>query len=104
VDKIDFQVTAINCLTACCPEAGKLPLTYPSDKEAIAAALVTLRPYGLDDLRIVYIKNTLELASLMVSEGCLRDLQGKSNLTIEEEDLQLEFDGSGNLLSPFAAH
>ncbi len=104
VDKIDFQVTAINCLTACCPEAGQLPLTYPSDKEAIAAALVTLRPYGLDDLRIVYIKNTLELASLMVSEGCLRDLQGKSNLTIEEEDLQLEFDGSGNLLSPFAAH
>jgi hypothetical protein len=104
VDKIDFQVTAINCLTACCPEAGKLPLTYPSDQEAIAAALVTLRPYGLDDLRIVYIKNTLELASLMVSKGCLRDLQGKSNLTIEEEDLQLKFDRSGNLLSPFAAH
>ena len=85
VDKIDFEVTAINCLTACCPEAGKLPLTYPSDREAIAAALVTLRPYGLDDLRIVYIKNTLELASLMVSKGCLRDLQGKSNLTIEEK-------------------
>jgi hypothetical protein len=103
VDKIDFQVTAINCLTACCPESGKLPLTYPNDREAIAAALVTLRPCGLDDVRIVHIKNTLELGSLLVSKGCLPDLQGKSTLTIEEKDLQVEFDGSGNLISPFVA-
>ena len=103
VDKIDFQVTAINCLTACCPESGKLPLTYPNDREALASALVTLRPYGVDDVRIVHIKNTLELGSLLVSKGCLPDLQGKSNLTIEEEDLRLEFDGSGNLISPFEA-
>ncbi|MBS1237116.1 MAG: hypothetical protein H6R37_360 [Deltaproteobacteria bacterium] len=104
VDKIDFQATAINCLTACCPEAGKVPLTYPSDREAIAAALVTLRPYGLDDLRMVHIKNTLELESLMVSEGCLSELQGKSHVTIEEKSLRLKFDGSGNLVSPFTAH
>jgi hypothetical protein len=103
VDKIDFQVTAINCLTACCPEAGKLPLTYPNDREAVAAAMVTLRPCGVDDVRIVHIKNTLELGSLLVSQGCLPDLQGKSNLTIEGDDLQLEFDGSGTLISPFAA-
>ncbi len=49
---------------------------------------MTLRPCGLDDVRIVHIKNTLELGSLLVSEGCLPDLQGKSSLTIEEEDLQ----------------
>ena len=104
VDKIDFQATAINCLTACCPEAGKVPLTYPSDREAIAAALVTLRPYGLDDLRMVHIKNTLELESLMMSEGCLSELQGKSHVTIEEKSLRLKFDGSGNLVSPFTAH
>jgi hypothetical protein len=81
-----------------------VPLTYPRDWEAIAATLVTLRPYGLDDLRMVHIKNTLELKPLLVSKGCLSDLEGKSNLTIEEENLRLEFDGSGNLFSPFAAH
>jgi hypothetical protein len=101
VEKIDFRVTGINCLTACCPEAGKVPLAYPNDREAIAAALVTLRPYCLDDLRIVHIKNTLELGSLMVSIGCLPDLKGKPDLIIEEEDLRLEFDHSGNLISPF---
>jgi hypothetical protein len=103
VDKIDFEVTAINCLTACCPEAGKVPLAYPSDREAIAAALMTLRPYSLDDLRLVHIKNTLELDTLMVSEGCLSDLQGKSDVTVENNNLRLEFDGSGNLISPFSA-
>ncbi len=102
VDKIDFQVTAVNCLTACCPEGGKLPLAYLSDREAIAAAMVTLRPYSLEDLRLVHIKNTLELDNLMVSEGCLSDLQGKTHVAIENKDLRLEFDGSGNLLSPFA--
>jgi len=103
VDKIDFRVTAINCLTACCPEAGKLPLTYPSDREAIAAALMTLRPYSLDDLRIVHIKNTLDLEKLVVSVGCLSKLEGKTNLTIGEKDLRLEFDSSGNLIPSFAA-
>jgi hypothetical protein len=102
VDKIDFQVTAVNCLTACCPEAGKLPLAYLSDREAIAVAMVTLRPYSLEDLRLVHIKNTLDLDNLMVSEGCLSDLQGKSHVAIEKKSLRLEFDGSGNLLSPFA--
>lgn len=101
VDKINFPVTAINCLVSCCPEAGKLPLTYPNDREAIAAALVTLRPYSHEDLRIVHIKNTLELASLMASKGCLSDLREKSDLIIEGEDTNFEFDPSGNLISPF---
>jgi hypothetical protein len=104
VNKMDFHVTAINCLTACCPEAGRVPLAYDTDREAVAAALVTLRPYSLGDLRLVHIKNTLELDSLMVSEGCLPDLQGKSYVSVEKKDRRLKFDASGNLISPFAAH
>jgi hypothetical protein len=103
VDKIDFQVTAINCLTACCPEGGNVPLTYLRDRDAIAAALMTLRPCTVDELRIVHIKNTLELKSLLVSQGCLADLQGKPDLDIGDEDLDLEFDQSGNLISRLTA-
>jgi hypothetical protein len=103
VDKIDFQVTAINCLTACCPEGGNVPLTYLRDRDAIAAALMTLRPCTVDELRIVHIKNTLELKSLLVSQGCLANLQGKSDLDIGDEDLDLEFDQSGNLISRLTA-
>jgi len=103
VDKIDFQVTAINCLTACCPEGGNVPLTYPNDREAVAAALMTLRPCTVEDMRIVHIKNTLELKVLLVSQGCLADLEGRPDLDIGHDDLDLEFDQSGNLISPLTA-
>lgn len=103
VDKIDFKATAVNCLTSCCPEAGKVPLTYPNDREAVAAALVTIRPYNLADVRIVHIRNTLDLTSLRVSPGCLEDLRTNPAVTISEEETELSFDAAGNLVSPFLA-
>jgi len=99
VDKIDFQVTAINCLTACCPESGRIPLAYPNDRDAIAAAMMTLRPCSIEDVRIVHIKNTLELRRLLVSQGCLADLEGRPDIEIGDEYVELEFDQEGNLIS-----
>jgi hypothetical protein len=101
VDKIDFQATSINCLTCCCPESGRIPLTYANDKEAIAAAMMTIRPYTLDDVRIVHIRNTMELARILVSKACLPHLETKPGLAIGQEDVKMEFDCEGNLRSPF---
>ena len=101
VNKIDTESTAINCLTSCCPQDGKIPLTFDTDRAAVAAALMTVRPHTLQDLSIVYIKNTLELNRLMVSQGCLPNLEGRPNLYIESESLGLAFDSAGNLISPF---
>ncbi len=101
VDKIDFQATALNCVTSCCPESGKIPITYSTDRQAIAAARVTIRPNTLADLKLVHIKNTLELGKILVSRGCLPDLEGKPEVHILPDDLQLRFDATGNLVSPF---
>ena len=99
VDKIDFEATAINCLTSCGPEDAKIPLAFKSDREALAAVLMTLRPYSMDDLRIVHIKNTLELTHLLVSQGCAPQLKANPNLHFESNTYELAFDGSGNLIS-----
>jgi hypothetical protein len=99
VDKIDFQATSINCLTCCCPESGRIPLTYANDKEAIAAAMMTLRPYVLDEVRIVHIKNTMELGRIFVSKGCLPELENKPHLDVDQQNLMMEFDHEGNLES-----
>jgi hypothetical protein len=101
VKKINAESTAINCLTSCCPQDGKIPLTFDTDREAVAAALMTLRPHTRQDLSMVYIQNTLELNRLMVSQGCLPNLEGRPNIEIGSESLELEFDSSGNLISPF---
>ena len=97
VDKIDFHATAINCLTACAPEAGKIPLAYPNDRDAIKASLMTLRPVDTKDMRIVHIKNTMSLMRMLVTSACLPDLEDKPGVVVESEELDWEFDSEGNL-------
>ena len=99
VDKIDFPATIINCVTACGPEGGMIPLTFPNDREAIAVALKTLRPCNAEDIRLVHIKNTMELTTMMVSVGCLPSLDKDRVESIGEEALDLKFDSRGDLLS-----
>jgi hypothetical protein len=99
VAKIDFEATAINALTSCGPEDVRVPLAFVSDRQALAAVLMTLRPYSIGDVRIVHIKNTLELTRLLVSKGCLSELARKSEIQIENDDVDLVFDRTGNLLS-----
>jgi len=101
VAKIDPSSTMMNCLASCCPQDGKIPLTFSVDREAVAAALMTLRPYTLQDLTIVYIKNTLELNQLMVSQGCLPYLENRPGIQLAPESFRLDFDSAGNLISPF---
>jgi hypothetical protein len=99
VEKIDAHKTAMNSITACDPEGGRIPLSYASDREAIAAVLMTIRPYTQEDLKIVQIKNTLELDKIMVSRGCLAHLADKTHVSIDRESARFEFDSSGNLIS-----
>jgi hypothetical protein len=101
VDKIDFEAMALNCVTCCCPESGQIPISFSTDRQAIAAAMMTIRPHTLVNLKLVYIKNTLELGKILVSRGCLPDLEGKPEVHISPDDFRLGFDSTGNLVSPF---
>jgi len=97
VNRIDLQATAINAVTASCLEDCRIPLTLGTEKEAIAAALMTIGPYNPEDVRIVHIKNTLELTHLTVSRGCLGALKGRPIL-MESPSSVMAFDDSGDLL------
>ena len=101
VDKIDVEATAINCLTSCCPEAGRIPLTYDSDRQALAAALTTIRPSQPDEIGIVYIKNTLDLSRMMVSQAYAEQLERNPGVVVETVGKSLEFDSEDMLKSPF---
>ena len=98
-----FIIPAINSLTSCGPEDVRAPLAFGSDREALAAVLMTLRPYTNDDVRIVHIQNTLELTQLLVSKGCLPELVHKPGIEIEKDDVDLLFDKNNNLLSRVSA-
>lgn len=67
VQKIDPAATYVNCLTACCPEAARIPMTFDTDIEALQAALTSIRPCSEHDIGVVRIKNTMDLETMLVS-------------------------------------
>lgn len=101
VQKIDSAATYVNCLTACCPEAARIPMTYETDKEAISAALTTIRPHSIENLGIVRIKNTMELENILVSEAYLEEMQGNETVEIVSESNALKLDTTGMIRERF---
>ena len=97
VDRIDMQATAVNAITAACPEDCKIPLTLATEKQAVTAALMTLRPYTLDDLKVVHIKNTRDLGLMQVSRGCLPELETREDIRIVSAGFPMAFDDKGQL-------
>ncbi len=97
VDKINFQETYINCVTALRPEGAKIPMTFECDKDAIEAAVSTCGFENPDDMKIVWIKSTLDLEKVIVSDGYLDDLNGRNNFEQISSAREIIFDSSGNL-------
>jgi hypothetical protein len=99
-DKIDWNATYINCLTACSPAGAKLPPVLETDRDAVAVALSCLGLERVEDARVVRIKNTLRLAEVEVSEALLPDVAKREDLTQTSEPAMLAFDQHGALV-PF---
>ena len=78
-------------------------MVFPCDRHAIRSLLATVRPTSAQDLGVVHIKNTSDLAVLYVSPGCLAHLRA-AEVTIPDPAMhELAFDEAGFLISPFAA-
>ncbi len=99
-NKIDWNATYINCLTACAPDGARLPPVLDTDRDAIAVALSCLGLERSEDARVVRIKNTLRLAEVEVSEALLAEVAKRDDLRQVSEPAPLAFAGDGALL-PF---
>jgi hypothetical protein len=80
-DKIDWEPTYVNALTACSPGGPKLPVVLDTAREAIAIALSCLGLERVEDARVVRIQNTLRLTEFEVSEAFLEELARRDDLT-----------------------
>ena len=99
-DKIDWEPTYVNALTACSPGGPKLPAVLDSTREAVAVALSCLGMDRPEDARVVRIQNTLRLTEVEVSEAFAADLAGRDDLTPLGEPAAMTFDPDG-ALPPF---
>ena len=99
-DKIDWEPTYVNALTACSPGGPKLPAVLDSAREAIAVALSCLGFERAEAARVVRIQNTLRLTEVEVSEAFGAELAGRSDLTPLGEPADMAF-GPDGMLPPF---
>ncbi len=96
-DKIDWEPTYVNALTACTPGGPKLPAVLDTTRDAIGVALACLGLERPEEARVVRIKNTLWLGEVEVSEALLPQLATRPDLTRLSDPGPLAFDPDGHL-------
>ena len=99
VDKIDHTSTRINCMTGMAPENGRVPVFFERDREALSIAHYNSGVFDPQDLRILWIKNTLEIEYLFASVAFLNQARSNPRLDILSEPFEFPFDQDGNLIS-----
>ncbi|OKL37624.1 lactate racemase domain-containing protein [Domibacillus mangrovi] len=97
VDKMDLEVTYANGLTSTVVAPTKIATTLANDKEAIQAAIKTSNILDFSKVKMVRIKNTLEVSEIEVSEALLPYVQDHVQLEAVTEAEELSFDQNGNL-------
>lgn len=103
-DKIDLEKTRINCITATAPEKGRIPFIYKVDRLAIEDGIETAGCTDSSEARIIWIKNTLELDCMWLSESLSDDLKLIPDIELLTNFLPMPFDDAGNLPFGYFRH
>jgi hypothetical protein len=101
VDQIDFNAMYINSQTAYRTDSCKIPMYFPSDKEVLCVATEMAGVEDISDYKFVWIKNTLELEEIYVSEAYIKDLKNNSEVEICGGPFEIQMDAQENMISPF---
>jgi hypothetical protein len=101
VDRIDWVPTTINSLTANTPAAIRTPIHFATDRECLERFAPTVGKLDLSHVTYGWIRNSMELERIGLSENLRAAVEHDRNLEIEAA-IDFEFDGHNNLISPFA--
>lgn len=99
--KIDFEKMYVNARTSLNSEMARLPMRFGSDREALNFALAALGSPGPAETRWAFIRNTLSLDHLLISEALAVEAHGLDGWHVSRECEPLEFDTEGNLRLKF---
>ncbi len=97
VEHTDLNITRINCLTSGNVAACMMPVDFETDREILEAALPTIGLTQPHDARILWIKNTLQLAEVECSAAYLDEAKNRTDLEIISPLRDIPFDALGHL-------
>lgn len=97
-DDIDDATMAVNVITSGFLERGKIPITLPTDLQAIATALSRLPPPAQRRPKVARILDTLHVGDFDVSDALLEDISQNANVTVVGSPSSLRFDRNGRVV------
>jgi hypothetical protein len=93
----DLAATRLNAIVASHVSAAMPPLDYETDRRMLTTALSTIGMVEPADARLLWIRNTLELAEVECSAAYLEEAQQRADLEVLSGLHELPFDAEGNL-------
>ncbi len=96
-EKFRFDQTYPNVLTSTVTHSGKLPVVLENDRHALQAAVRTCNILDKTKVRMVRVKNTLQLEEIAVSKTLLPEVEQHKNMQTVGGPYQLRFDSGGDL-------
>lgn len=104
--KLDLRATYINGLTSGIGgvQRVRLPIVMPTDVDAICAGVLTCGRGDPENVRLVRVRNTLEVGTIEVSESLLPDVHANPRLEVVGAAAAFDFDVDGNLPVAGRAH
>ena len=104
--KIDREKMYLNARTSLNPPVARLPIALPSDREALDFALGALGSPAPEEQRVAWIRNTLDLGRVAISERLAREIDSRgvagpaaelSGWRLAPDIYSPRFDAAGNL-------
>jgi len=97
LSRVNWHPTRINSLTASTPHAIKTPVSFATDRECLENMMPTVGKVDLGDVTFGWIRNSLELATLALSENLRPRIEADPLLEIIGPAQDLPLDAEGNL-------
>lgn len=99
LEKANFAFMYMNAFTSkMVIPIVKIPMVAADDREAIGVMLRTCVRVEIGREKVIYIKNTLDLGEIWVSESLAEELKGDERFEILSEPMPMQFDTEGNLI------
>lgn len=100
VADIDREATYLNGLTSGFAIRCAIPVTFSDDRALINGAMKALKMNDVNNMRLLYIKNTLQLDEVWVSEPIYEEMKDRPDVTYVSGPDPIPFDDNGRIHLP----
>ncbi|MDF2000822.1 lactate racemase domain-containing protein [Peribacillus frigoritolerans] len=92
MNEIEWEKGYANALTSTVTDVIKLPMFLDTQELAVKAAIKTCNAFDLNKVRVVRIKNTLEIGEIWISESMMEEALKNKNIELLSEPEELALD------------